>query len=266
MAILLSSGIYDKKKILRDNPNLIDATGLKKDEQKKLIESHQASRRSSSSSSSSDLRSSKSEEKLYTPLNPNLPDIQELARQVSISQNAGSDYSSSNVRKDSSNWWDKFNQAIQKTEKALGSNLPGGYGKEELKTEIAKDRTRDLRKQNEVYLELYEAELERIRNEQIYKEQSDIISQQWYEQFGLFQSEQEKLIRNLQIAQAGFQEQAIQLPNTVTQYEKVTEYIRDNPQAQTVLNQAQPESFDWKKGLLIGGLALGGLLVISKKI
>jgi hypothetical protein len=251
---LLSSGIYDKKKILRDNPNIKNYTETKNRREAARYDSAKEKTLRSSTSESNHVSSN--QELNYSPLNPDKPTFTEMARQIVVSQ-------AKSVSENSLSWY-------QKAEKLLRNDLPfGGFSKEQLNTELAKDKTRDLREQNNVYSELYNQELERERNEQIYREQMDLVNNSWYEKFGLFQDNQEKTIRDLQRQQSYYQEQNTQLPNTVNQYEKVTEYIRETPAAQTVLDNAQSNintGFDWKKVLLISGLGIVGITILTKKI
>lgn len=246
---LLGRGIKTVSEIKKANPNIIDYTTSKN--KKEIL-----TQARSDSVKDKNLKSS-SNEQIMTELNYTPIPEADLQRSLAISQSQNQ--KTSNLKNDDLSW-------IQKTEIALKTDLPGGFSKTDLKSELLRRETADTREYNQVANEYYNIDLERARQKQIYDEQMDLISKQWYEQWGMFQDEKEKIIRDLQRQQSYYQEQAVQLPNTVKQYEKVTEYIKDNPSAQTVLTQATPESFDWKKGLLIGALALGGLIVISKKI
>jgi hypothetical protein len=164
-----------------------------------------------------------------------------------------------------SSWFDKYMNHLSKgldyqAYNWVDKNIFKGYLPYGTSPTLVK--IEDTRTQNDELMTL----LPLSRENQILKEQNDLTRDDWYEMFGLFQDDYEKLIRQLQKDQAFNQELGVQLPNTLKEYEKVSEFIIQNPQAQTFMEKAVSKSIDWNKILIIGGLAVGGLIVLNKKI
>lgn len=241
---LLSSGMYDKKKILRDNPNVIDvSSGTKRERLAKA-------RSIKSSSSSSELNYTPAPEadlkaaQNYTPANESRSLLQRYwdyrKNQIDVKAVTGA-----------YNFVDRY---------LFGGRLAGGQSE----LDVVNEKT--LNNQNLIDAEgaLYDAQLARLRQDILVDMQKDLLNKSWYENLGIGYSDNEKFLRNLFDMQASAIENANQLPKTASSIERYETVIRETPNAANIISAATPQSTDWGKIALIGGLGIVGIMALSK--
>jgi hypothetical protein len=100
------------------------------------------------------------------------------------------------------------------------------------------------------------------------KEQIDLVTQSWYEKFGLFTSENERAIQNLLDRQAFFEQQAITIPATAEAFLQAQSAASNNPAILDAVNTqigSQDKGFFGNLGSTVGLglLALGALFVLK---
>jgi len=174
-----------------------------------------------------------------------------------IANDVTNNLNSANINSGVPGWW-------QRLDRYFGGNLPGGYTKLQDEYLDTRQNTGILKVLNPASNEYYNLDLERNRDKAVYKQQLDLLKKSWYEQFGLFQDNQEQIIQNLQRKQAYGQEGAIQLPATVKAIERYETIIKETPGASKVLQSATP-STNWGKIALIGGLGIALVMLIKKR-
>lgn len=149
-------------------------------------------------------------------------------------------------------------QAITSVDRFLGGFLPGGPTPTQVRTDRLLRNTKDQAALNAARLAAQTQEndykAQKIANDvkaaneqQISKESLDQVKQSWYEQFGLFQSDQEESIRRLQEQQAYFQNQAQQIASTNAAFLQAADVAGGVGQLTAfnqALNQEQPGFFD----------------------